>query len=182
MEELNIKSLDESIVSVDSYMDVSSGKYVIDLYANSVGRAFLYVYNNNFIEFIEVCVVYSLSGSELRFDENKWKPAHICHSRNCYTYVVNLYSNVQEIENNVKADIRTMMGYEEGTDEWDNTFRCIDALASEPMTIYGGSFGGKCTAGKYKVVLTVNSNGYMHWYRQDSNGLWSHKMGESFVT
>lgn len=92
------------------------------------------------------------------------------------------YGHELNFVNNVKEDIRAIMGYEIGTEEYENVFRCIHANPTEPIEIYGGSFGSKCSLGKYKIVLTVNTKGQMHWYRQDANGLWSHKMGEGFVT
>jgi hypothetical protein len=37
-----------------------------------------------------------------------------------------------------------------------------------------------CPSGTYKVALVVSSSDY-HWYRQDSDGLWSHKRGTTPV-
>ena len=34
-----------------------------------------------------------------------------------------------------------------------------------------------CPTGTYKVALVVNPGEDYHWYRQDSDGLWSHKPG-----
>jgi hypothetical protein len=43
-----------------------------------------------------------------------------------------------------------------------------------------------CPAGSYKVALVIGQNGSgnydYHWYRQDSDGLWSHKPGGNAVT
>lgn len=33
----------------------------------------------------------------------------------------------------------------------------------------------------YAVLLTVSPNEDYHWYRQDTNGTWSHKMGSTPV-
>lgn len=38
------------------------------------------------------------------------------------------------------------------------------------------------TAGAYKVALVIAPNLDYHWYRQDSDGLWSHKPGTTPVT
>ena len=40
----------------------------------------------------------------------------------------------------------------------------------------------KCPAGTYKVAFVIDPN-YpdYHWYRQDSNGFWSHKQGTTEV-
>ena len=38
-----------------------------------------------------------------------------------------------------------------------------------------------CPTGTYKVALVVSDNDY-HWYRQDSDGFWSHKPGRTEVT
>ena len=46
-------------------------------------------------------------------------------------------------------------------------FREVDKYATTP-------------SGTYKVALAVSDRDY-HWYRQDSNGHWSHKMGKEKV-
>jgi hypothetical protein len=38
----------------------------------------------------------------------------------------------------------------------------------------------RCPAGTYKVALVISATDY-HWYRQDSDGYWSHKQGTSDV-
>ncbi len=40
----------------------------------------------------------------------------------------------------------------------------------------------RCPDGMCKVALVVNPGVDYHWYRQDSDGLWSHKMGLDPVT
>ena len=39
-----------------------------------------------------------------------------------------------------------------------------------------------CPEGTYKVALVIAEGKDYHWYRQNPNGLWSHKRGSTAVT
>ncbi len=39
----------------------------------------------------------------------------------------------------------------------------------------------KCSEGCYKVALVIAPNQDYHWYRQNSDGTWSHKPGNGYV-
>lgn len=44
------------------------------------------------------------------------------------------------------------------------------------------NFEGKCPAGTSKIALVVDESDDYHFFRQDSNGYWSHKPGARSVT
>jgi hypothetical protein len=44
------------------------------------------------------------------------------------------------------------------------------------------TFEAKCPAGKRKIALVADEDEDYHFYRQDSNGYWSHKPGATDVT
>jgi hypothetical protein len=52
----------------------------------------------------------------------------------------------------------------------------IDAAQSDGL-LYLGLEDGDCTGCSHKVALRADTTGDYHWYRQDSNGYWSHKLG-----
>ena len=45
------------------------------------------------------------------------------------------------------------------------------------MCIYLSSQNDICKNGYYKIASSVNPNKSFHFYRQDKNGMWSHKNG-----
>lgn len=67
-------------------------------------------------------------------------------------------------------------------------FTCLDLSDDLDSTLKNSlgiqdpiNFEEACSTGTYKVVFCVDTNGHMHWYRQDSNGLWSHKDGDDYI-
>lgn len=59
----------------------------------------------------------------------------------------------------------------------------LDAQATTGMTLVKTTKNAVCPTGTYKVALVYNPNTLdYHWYRQDSDGTWSHKPGKSPVT
>ena len=71
----------------------------------------------------------------------------------------------------------------------NKTFKCLDlnnnyrVQFEELLGIKDpNKFTVACDPGTYKVVLVRDDAGGMHWYRQDSNGLWSHKNGWDYAT
>ena len=43
------------------------------------------------------------------------------------------------------------------------------------------NFDNACVPGFYKIFLALDPKNDYHWWRQDSNQLWSHKPGSSSV-
>ncbi len=120
-----------------------------------------------------------LNGSELEYEPSKWNDGDV-RKYNCYAYALN-----------TKA-----YGYmQPGQSEDHNISNTPDYLEKETLLSmveldaenYGFSFEeiGKyerCDEGYYKVALVVDPGTDYHWYRQNYDGTWSHKMGSSLIS
>lgn len=217
--ELTFSSSNNSIASINVLPDGT-----IRVTGHKIGSATINVSNQNFVEPIEIYVVYPRSGYEPDFDTSIWWQKNIRTTRHCYSYAFNLkntdprlethedaywfqpgqianilnYNNYYQrtiyevLENNpsvfidnIKDDIRAMLNLSLDTD----VFKCLDLndnLSTNIKDSLGindpNNFEAVCSKDTYKVVLCVDSDGHMHWYRQDSNGLWSHKNGSDYCT
>ena len=63
--------------------------------------------------------------------------------------------------------------------------RCPDLLARLRGDIPGlrmKTFAERCPKGTSKIATVIDSKHDYHFYRQDSNGMWSHKPGSSEVS
>ncbi len=127
-----------------------------------------------------------LSGSELNYEPGLWNNSSVSYY-NCYAYALNTknYGFMQP-------------GQSVGHTTWTH------AEITNPNTVlyyvnldsanYGFTFtsvgrNDVCPDGTYKVALVIdnettwyNSIVDYHWYRQDSDGTWSHKPGGTNVT
>lgn len=124
-----------------------------------------------------------LSWSELDYNPSEWKGI-VEKNNNCYDYAINnqvipgtneLYFKQQPGE---YANSECDMPYNK-----DNLVRAVKADFNKYNTVYSTNLifkevqrYEKCPEGTYKVALVVSSSDY-HWYRQDSDGYWSHKRG-----
>ena len=67
----------------------------------------------------------------------------------------------------------------------DGTKYCPDLfgrLLGDMPWLKQTTFEAKCPAGYSKIALVIDPRQDYHFYRQDSNGLWSHKPGQTDVT
>ena len=147
----------------------------------------------------EIIPKISVTGDAIAYDDSYWQS--ITLSNNCYSYAINnpatsggkqqpgalagIYVSDEKNEYGqydydqyaidiieaVKADFMIYFNANEQT--IDNYIRQVDRDES-------------CPNGTYKIAFAVGGDGetYMdyHFYRQDSNGFWSHKQGEYPVT
>lgn len=58
----------------------------------------------------------------------------------------------------------------------------VGRLLGDNPTMKLSSFTGKCPARTSKIALVVDADEDYHFFRQDSNGMWSHKPGGTPVT
>jgi hypothetical protein len=58
----------------------------------------------------------------------------------------------------------------------------VGRLVGDNPTLKVTNFTNKCPKGTSKIGLVVDADQDYHFYRQDSNGLWSHKPGGTAVT
>jgi len=130
-----------------------------------------------------------LSGSEPAYDPDRYnRQKGIKESHNCYTYAFN-YLRLPTSEKCTPASCPLPFpqpGRASGYPKWSEVKgkRCPDLIARIKGDVPGASlssFEAKCPAGKRKIALVADEDEDYHFYRQDSNGWWSHKPGATDV-
>lgn len=131
-----------------------------------------------------------LSGSEPDFNPPRYnKYRGIKESHNCFAYAFN-YLNLPKNKNCTRNSCSIPFpqpGRASGYPKWSKVKgkRCPDLLARLMGDVPGlklSTFEGKCPAGSYKIAPVTDEDEDYHFYRQDSNGFWSHKPGSTNVT
>ena len=131
-----------------------------------------------------------LSGYELEYEPSKWGNMMI-YNTNCYCYALN---------NQTYPNSPVLMGFQQPgafanvkTYDFLNEVAMYNAVKAD-FDAYNEKYGtnliferiGKydiCAEGTYKVALAASTSDQdYHWYRQDSDGYWSHKRGSDPVT
>lgn len=136
-----------------------------------------------------------LSGSEPIFNPDVWNQNKaIQKSHNCYAYAVGQISpsethicKEKQKTHKHKRCQTPQPGYASGHPKMRDTpiKKCKDIMKrtlDDNMTSFPTTFMDKCPAGTSKIALVVDRHHDYHYYRQDSNGLWSHKPGRNPVT
>ena len=150
----------------------------------------VYQYNSKVKIHIDAFVVLPLSGYELDYNPALWD-GDVEDNNNCYAYAIN---------NQVRPGTNTLWWKQQPgqygnaiTYNYNNEVQMFNAVTKD-FEKYNELFGTnlvfqrigkfqKCPAGTYKVALVANSlNIDYHWYRQDSDGYWSHKPGTTPLT
>lgn len=142
-----------------------------------------------------------LNGSELKYDPDKWnKNADVKGSHNCYTYFLN--SHIKAVKDKCKdftskgtkskcSKLKPQPGHykvltETGSLKFKNRDYTCESMIKEVQgdnpSITKITATQKCPEGSYKGALVVDPYHTYHFYRQNSNGLWSHKPGILDVT
>ena len=119
-----------------------------------------------------------LSGGEPDYVPSSWNNSNV-NNYNCYAYALN-----------TKQHGYMQPGESEGHN-FDNTANYLTAsvlinMVSLDSSNYNFTFNQvskntKCLEGEYKVALVIAPNEDYHWYRQNSDGTWSHKPGPNNV-
>jgi hypothetical protein len=150
----------------------------------------VYLYNPKIKIHVDAFVALPLSGYELEYNTMLWDD-EVESNNNCYNYALN---NQVHPETNTlwfkqqPGEFAEAMTYDY-SDE-GKMYNAVLADFEKYNELYGtnllfqrvGKFQ-KCPTGTYKVALVANSSNWdYHWYRQDSDGYWSHKPGTSAVT
>jgi len=152
-----------------------------------------------------------VSGYEIEYDDSIWNTTTIQGKTNCYAYALNnhfdpISLNDWNEESYYQAQQPGMFYnlYKESEEELLdlslNSFdedACANAAAKD-NEMYNRLFGTSlifrsigadevCSPGCYKVLLMIDNttsffNGTdYHWFRQDADGFWSHKQGDTEV-
>jgi hypothetical protein len=131
-----------------------------------------------------------LSGFEPKFDPTLYnKHKGVKESLNCFAYAFD-YKKLPKIKNCNKDSCSVPFpqpGRASGYPKWSkvNGKRCPDLtsrLFGDVPDLKMASFEGRCPKNYSKIALVVDEDEDYHFYRQDSNGYWSHKPGATDVT
>ena len=127
------------------------------------------------------------SGYEVDYSYSLWDE-YVSNCCNCYAYAINnqvypgtnflwFMQQMGEYQGNMYTSFSGENIYNAVVSDYQRYNSIYDqSLVFEPIGRYD-----VCPAGTYKVALVISNNDY-HWYRQDSDGLWSHKPGITPVT
>jgi hypothetical protein len=116
---------------------------------------------------------------------------NLYHKGYRYAFLIDRWSSDS---NRIEKAIKELEGW-----RWDSTFwgkskfnrtkkesqSCSDIISRTMGDIHGTeltTFTSRCPQGFRKVCCVVDKNRDYHWYRQDNNGMWSHKPGTRAVT
>jgi hypothetical protein len=115
----------------------------------------------------------TLNPSNPAYDPNLWNDPQIVNRTNCYAYAAN-------------DPFGHALGKPQPGDHGGHPFSDVDCLSLGNAAISDGMTPGSNPPnpppGYYPVALVLDPGVDYHWYRQDSNGLWSHKPGNTLAT
>ena len=121
------------------------------------------------------------SGAEFMYNPDKWnKNSNIKLNHNCYSYAFNDI----KLDREGKAQPGYYANYPPINESEYNCDSIYKRIKKDNPSIYKIDFKSKCQKGFYKAyyVLALDNDTDYHFYRQDKNGLWSHKPGRTKVT
>jgi len=124
-----------------------------------------------------------LSGSEPRYNPTLYNNnAAAKDQNNCFAYAFNVYDRDKD-----EGSPFTQPGLKSGYPPWHKIKgkRCPDLMARLLGDVPGlriSSFDQPCPKGSSKIAAVIDAKRDYHFYRQDANGLWSHKPGSTDVT
>jgi len=131
-----------------------------------------------------------MSGSEPKFDPDLYnKHNGVKEAQNCFAYAF----DYQHLPKNCTKESCSIPfpqpGLKSGYPKWSKVQnkgkRCPDLTArlfGDVPKLLRSTFEDRCPAKYSKIALVVDEDQDYHFYRQDSNGLWSHKPGATSVT
>jgi len=134
------------------------------------------------------------SGAEPKYDPELYNSnPDIYKSHNCYSYGMNVIDNklVTKCRKNTRKNTCRQNFHQPGALNGDRytlnaeerrTCPVVEKLMkSDVPTIKKTAFYSTCPKDMSKIALVVDPGEDYHFYRQDSNGLWSHKDGSNKV-
>lgn len=132
-----------------------------------------------------------LSGSEPRYEPEKWNTkGEITDTHNCFSYSMNVNDPKQIAKCKGKKFCNAPF-HQPGAAAGHRRFsgKTLKTCPDMRMRILGDnphismtSFEAKCPPKTSKIALVVDPSDDYHFFRQDSNGYWSHKPGARNVT
>ena len=140
------------------------------------------------------CPLSPLSRAEPAYNPERYNSdPSIYKSHNCYSYSMNVIDPklVQKCRRNTKKNTCRQHFHQPGALHGDRfslntetrrTCPIVEKLMkSDVPDIVKTTFHDQCPRDKSKIALVVDPGEDYHYYRQDSDGLWSHKDGSNKV-
>jgi hypothetical protein len=130
-----------------------------------------------------------LSGSEPDYVPEEYNnDKAVQYSHNCLSYAMNVHdqTKIKACRDENKCGFH-VPGKKMGHPDFSNRMRktCGDVIArtmADVPNAYLIDFSSQCKPGFSKIATVVDEENDFHYYRQDSNGWWSHKPGGRAVT
>lgn len=132
-----------------------------------------------------------LNGYEPPYEPARWNnKRELRETHNCFAYAMNVHDPKQVKACLLDKDCNVPF-HQPGSASGHPGFRtrrlktCPDMVArllGDNPSMKMTTFEGKCPAHTSKIALVVDPDEDYHFFRQDSNGLWSHKPGGTAVT
>lgn len=132
-----------------------------------------------------------LSGWEPTYDPKKWNSRReVKETHNCFAYAMNIH-DPKQFTACFKSKTCNVPFHQPGSASGHPRFTsesiksCSDMVArllGDNPTMKLTNFTNKCPAHTSKISVVVDADQDYHFYRQDTNGMWSHKPGGTEVT
>ena len=138
-------------------------------------------------------VTYRTNGSEIPYEPEKWNYAPVMAGTNCYSYALNnqcwpVGSNtLRRLIPGTLRDINPALSVPSEDLDYNGAgiiSRVQQDAGTDNSLFYFAPIAKdiQCPAGTYKVALVIAPGQDFHWYRQNPDGTWSHKLGSNPVT
>lgn len=129
-----------------------------------------------------------ISGAEPNYEPELYNNHNgVKEAQNCFAYAFD-YKHLPDncTKNSCPASF-IQPGLKSGYPKWSNVDgkRCPDLMArllGDVPELIPSTFNEKCPKETSKIAFVVDPDEDYHFYRQDSNGYWSHKPGATDVT
>lgn len=132
-----------------------------------------------------------LNGYEPQYEPDRWnKRKELRETHNCFAYAMNVH-DPKQVKDCLLDKNCNVPFHQPGSASGHPGFRtrrlktCPDMVArllGDNPSMKMTTFTGKCPPHTSKIALVVDPDEDYHFFRQDSNGLWSHKPGGTAVT
>ena len=132
-----------------------------------------------------------LNGYEPKYEPERWNTKReLRETHNCFAYAMNVH-DPKQVKNCLLDKNCNVPFHQPGSASGHPGFRtrklktCPDMVArllGDNPSMKMTTFTAKCPPHTSKIALVVDPDEDYHFFRQDSNGLWSHKPGGTAVT
>lgn len=132
-----------------------------------------------------------LSGWEPKYEPDRWNSRkELRETHNCFAYAMNV-QDPKQVEACLADENCNVPFHQPGSVSGHPRFStkksktCPDMIArllGDNPSMKMTTFTEKCPPHTSKIALVVDADEDYHFYRQDSNGMWSHKPGGTAVT